>query len=397
MTPINNGHKANHYKCQARKLKKEMRISHHEALDKAVQADGYSNWKHFTNGGEAAAVVVVAKPIPSPATISYQLFPMRKPFRRPNVRMPIAAHQAVGKLLKEVYAASYYRKSVTTPVGIVRNDLDNWVQKEYTNHDELPNDVFFDMYYRGEHPEPERMLSDALHVRLVNNLREVQQLLGQHYHQCAPLAEMQKRLDTAIAALDRWHAREGRSVSLAKMQRVIKPGTLVWLKTLRCYARAYQVRSSWDSRIGYYGKGGFYTVADFEVSVPREQSIPENLTPMRLYLPYGKWLCADGTEVLYNRDYCPIWARTSDGKVFTLDPDTWIANIQSSVSHYFADRNTPWNSEETHKKCVAALKEWGVHNRRPRVVEMFDDIVKNGGDFELLKKKSSEKKFPVAA
>ncbi len=387
---------ASYFKRQARKLKNETGIPHHEALDKVVQVQGYSNWKHFTNGGEAASTVLVAKTIPQPATISYQMFPMRKPLRRPNARMSIAAHQAVGKLLQEVIAASYYRKSVSNAVGIVRSDLDYWVQKEYPDHKEMPNEVFFEMYYRGvKSPEPERILPDAMHVRLVENLRQVQELLSQHYHPCAPIAEMQKRLDKAINALDRWHGRGHVTHPAASRKRkAIEAGTLVWLKPYRCHARAYVARSAWDSRIGYYGKGGFYMVADFEVSVPHDQSTAENLTPMRLYLPYGKWLCADGTEVLYNRDYCPIWARTRDGKVFTLDPDTWIANIQTSVSHYFADRSTPWSSKTTHEKCMAVLKEWGVHNRRPRILEMFDDIAKNGGNFDALKEKNLDKIFP---
>ncbi len=29
----------------------------------------------------------------------------------------------------------------------------------------------------------------------------------------------------------------------------------------------------------------------------------------KLLLPYGKWTCADGREVLFNRSYMPIWER----------------------------------------------------------------------------------------
>jgi hypothetical protein len=43
------GHSAAFIKRQATKLKKEMGIPHHDALDKAAQNAGFTNWKNFLN------------------------------------------------------------------------------------------------------------------------------------------------------------------------------------------------------------------------------------------------------------------------------------------------------------------------------------------------------------
>ena len=178
------------------------------------------------------------------------------------------------------------------------------------------------------------------------------------------------------------------------MSTPISKGTLVWLKPFRRYARVYQ-HSAWDGAVRCYSQSGFHVTARSEVSVPRDQSSTDALLPMRLYLPYGKWICADGTEVLYNRDYCPIWARTPAGKVFTLDPDTWVSGIQSSNDFYYADGSKPWDNKISLDKCLDALKSWGVEKRRPRVLEVFDAILEKGGDFDVLQKKSMDKRFPA--
>lgn len=395
MSPIHTGHTADYLKRQAKKLKKVMGITHTEALDKVVQAIGYSNWKHYTGCTAHVLHQPASKPIPYPSVLPYSLFPNRKVLKRPNAKMPVAAHQEIGTLLQEVHAASYYRKSVNTPVGIVRCDLDDWIQKEYLSHQELPNEVFSKIYYgrEGEHPMPERAISEEMKINFINKLRRVQQILGEHYHVCSPLKEMQKRLDSVINALERWPVAMQTISKASRMSAPIKKGTLVWLKPFRRYARVYR-HEVWGS-VHCYSEAGFGTLSRQEVSVPVDQSSTASLLPMRLYLPYGKWICADGTEVLYNRDYCPIWAKTPAGEVLTLDPDTWISGIQNSNHSYFGDGSKPWNDKATLEKCLNALKEWGVQKRRPRILDVFDAVLETGGDFDLLQKKSMDKRFPV--
>lgn len=43
------GHSAEYIKRQAKKIKKELGIPHHIALDKASQSCGFANWTHFCN------------------------------------------------------------------------------------------------------------------------------------------------------------------------------------------------------------------------------------------------------------------------------------------------------------------------------------------------------------
>jgi hypothetical protein len=44
----------------------------------------------------------------------------------------------------------------------------------------------------------------------------------------------------------------------------------------------------------------------------------------RLRCPYGIWRCADGREVLFNRQYWPILQRYPGGKPKPADPNEWI-------------------------------------------------------------------------
>lgn len=52
-------------------------------------------------------------------------------------------------------------------------------------------------------------------------------------------------------------------------------------------------------------------------------------------LPYGKWKCEDGREVLFNRRYRPIWQKTSDSVVSVADPDEWVSFM--ATEHFYND------------------------------------------------------------
>ena len=49
MKPNVTSHTADYFKRQAKTLKKNTGLTHHAALDKVVQAEGFSNWSHFQN------------------------------------------------------------------------------------------------------------------------------------------------------------------------------------------------------------------------------------------------------------------------------------------------------------------------------------------------------------
>ncbi|MEJ7778895.1 MAG: hypothetical protein WKF68_04825 [Daejeonella sp.] len=117
---------------------------------------------------------------------------------------------------------------------------------------------------------------------------------------------------------------------------------------------------------------------------------------MRLFLPYGKWICTEGTEVLFNRDYSPIWLRKVDGTVNSIDEDTWIDYLDEP-DFYFADNNTPWSGDKvTFAKCLRVLKEWAVENKSSRLMNSLTTAIESSNT-DLLKRKNRQKVFPVAS
>jgi hypothetical protein len=59
----------------------------------------------------------------------------------------------------------------------------------------------------------------------------------------------------------------------------------------------------------------------------------------RRSLPYGKWTCEDGREVVFNREYQPIFQRV-DGVVSYANRDEFVENIVS-VELYYQDIDSP--------------------------------------------------------
>lgn len=92
---------------------------------------------------------------------------------------------------------------------------------------------------------------------------------------------------------------------------------------------------------------------DFEVVRPRI-ALPD-FVPARFWLPYGSWTTADGCEVLFSRDYLPLW-RISERGVERLEPWLWIENITRQC-HCGA---TTWASGPSRAAAVADLQLRGV-------------------------------------
>lgn len=125
------------------------------------------------------------------------------PQRRPKGKMPIEAHAQVGTLLKSVLVASHNRKGVYNRVNGVRCELDEWTQREY-NHDELPSEQFFDLYYHESGSSFARTLSPDESTLHVGSLGRAKQILTQHYPDCPPLRALMKKLDAAIGSMQTW-------------------------------------------------------------------------------------------------------------------------------------------------------------------------------------------------
>jgi hypothetical protein len=59
----------------------------------------------------------------------------------------------------------------------------------------------------------------------------------------------------------------------------------------------------------------------------------------RHWCPYGIWTCADGREVLFNRDYVPIFERRPGALGRVADHAEWVAWVRQDF--FFNDTNSP--------------------------------------------------------
>ena len=83
----------------------------------------------------------------------------------------------------------------------------------------------------------------------------------------------------------------------------------------------------------------------------RSRNYPETL-------PYGKWMCPDGREVLFNRHYAPIRQRGADGIVSEADGSEWVRFVHQEW--FYNDRNPVPMDSDTVTRCIDMLKSWGV-------------------------------------
>jgi hypothetical protein len=77
----------------------------------------------------------------------------------------------------------------------------------------------------------------------------------------------------------------------------------------------------------------------------------------RNVLPRGFWTLADGTEVLFDLNYTPMWRRAPDSIVSEADPRQFFDWKLCSFLHDF---NEPAKNKGTLKLLLAILDAWGV-------------------------------------
>jgi Domain of unknown function (DUF5623) len=139
------------------------------------------------------------KPRAGNSSVPYSMF-MSGNGRRPDTRMSINAHSSVGALLKLVISGSYGRAGVIKRAETVRCELDNWVQLEY-DHGELPNDQFFELYYRDLPTLPADERGAVGKERNLQRLSEAKSILLKEYPDCAPLRRLVGKIDAAVKSL----------------------------------------------------------------------------------------------------------------------------------------------------------------------------------------------------
>lgn len=110
--------------------------------------------------------------------------------------------------------------------------------------------------------------------------------------------------------------------------------------------------------------------ADFEVTTPRTP-LPD-FVPSRLWLPYGAWTLADGSEVLFSRDYYPLW-RIDGDLVERLDPWLWIEGKFHEV-HFAPPRSSVWASGPAREAALAKLARHRIADV-PRLADAMAHLI----------------------
>jgi hypothetical protein len=81
----------------------------------------------------------------------------------------------------------------------------------------------------------------------------------------------------------------------------------------------------------------------------------------RFMRPYGIWACADGRQVLFNRDYLPILERFPGRPCCAANPREWVWWIKQN---WFYNDGTP--REQVAARIDFVLAWWGLPSMPPR-------------------------------
>ncbi len=76
---------------------------------------------------------------------------------------------------------------------------------------------------------------------------------------------------------------------------------------------------------------------------------------LRWNFPYGRWTCADGREVLFDRDYCPIVERYPGEAPVLADPTEWVP--WEHQEHFY---NDDVREDEKLARGRDVLEQWGM-------------------------------------
>ena len=123
-------------------------------------------------------------------------------------------------------------------------------------------------------------------------------------------------------------------------------------------------RVFYDSNIGH--------CAGFEVVTPRRPL--SDFVPARLWLPYGYWVLQDGSQVIYSRDYLPMW-RVRDGRVERLLPWWWINGEVRNVNLARSIGQADWHSGPVRQLAIDLLAKLRIHGL-PKLVDAMTYIIR---------------------
>lgn len=153
-----------------------------------------------------------------------------------------------------------------------------------------------------------------------------------------------------------------------------KPGTIVKVRAHGETRPAYLRRAGRPTYVVYDTGPGM--CADFEAVTPR--SPLADFVPARLWLPYGFWTLGDGSEVIFARDYLPMWRIAGDA-VERLDPWLWIEGI-AETKVFSASRGTViWERGPARDLALDHLTRRRIFEL-PRLVDAMPHLIEAGVD-----------------
>ncbi|ACF01014.1 hypothetical protein Rpal_2501 [Rhodopseudomonas palustris TIE-1] len=175
-----------------------------------------------------------------------------------------------------------------------------------------------------------------------------------------------------------------------------KPGTILRNKAYGANEPAYLRQAGRPTHLLF--DTGMGMRADFEVATPLTP-LPD-FVPSRLWLPYGCWTLQDNSEVIFARDYYPMW-RIAEGAVERLDPWLWINDIANEV-HFGQAGTAVWASGLARELALRHLEERRIFEL-PKLVDvmpyLFETDVQSIADGveKLWKQRGGNQKPPAYA
>jgi hypothetical protein len=375
-------------KRKAKSFKKKLGITHVTSLDLVAKEYGFKSWNDYNDHGIKSPIIkkVFIRPqAPFPLVLDYyNTWTGAVIGQHPNVKMPKRKHKQVGCLLQDLLGAVEYHKLAKKIVREIIYKLDTWLGCEYTEA-EMQNEEFNSMYYSRKNEYLETKPTHRQQQKYKRWLRKAQEVINESYHDCKPLRKLLERFDMATKALDKWPKKVPVPRSIRRRKQ-LPPGTFVRLIGKNQIGVVFNHPYGEDSVVGY-SDGGSFHVERNEVRVLRKQLLLDDFRPMRLTLPYGKWIVEGGMEVLFNRDYTPIWIRHANEAAEVINPATYITHQETVF--YYEDATAPYyGNAKTHEVCLSVLEEWAVSGQMPMIMELIP-LAMASGDVKLLSPKGT--------
>ena len=101
-----------------------------------------------------------------------------------------------------------------------------------------------------------------------------------------------------------------------------------------------------------------------------------DFAPSRLWLPYGYWLLEDGSEVIFSRDYLPLWRIVGDA-VERVDPWWWIGGIQQEAHFITLSGTVSWSHGPARALALQHLVRRRIRGL-PRLLDAMPNMIGAG-------------------